>query len=135
MDAAQDRTGGGFPRAAAASAARGSSVDAGRIVVHPRVLEKVAQEAAASAFRVERSGISVDVSEGSRGVALRVATPLPVPDLDDTTAIAAGEPVLTRVAVIQEELKARVAHLIGRDVSRVDVTVTGAVIARKRRVK
>lgn len=135
MTVAAERTGGGFPRAAAASATESTSMDAGRIVVHPRVLEKVAQEAAASAFQVERSGISVDVSEGSRGVALRVATPLPVPDLDDTTAIASGEPVLARVAVIQEELTAQVAHLIGRDVSRVDVIVTGAVIARKRRVK
>ncbi|KAA9106503.1 hypothetical protein [Microbacterium rhizomatis] len=107
----------------------------GRIVVHPRVLEKVAREAAASTVGVDRGSLSVGVIEGSRGVAITVTTALPVPDLEDTAAIRAGQPVLARIAGIQEELRDRIGPLIGRDVARVDITITGAVIAQKRRVK
>ncbi|MGZ8804873.1 MAG: hypothetical protein ACXWZG_06185, partial [Microbacterium sp.] len=96
---------------------------------------KIARETAVGALGIVRSDISIDLNEGSRGVAVRVTAPLPVPDLDDTEAIQAGEPVLDRVARIQAELRERIAHLIGRDVSRVDFTVTGAVIAQKKRVK
>lgn len=129
------RIGGGLSQVAAAAPERELDSYAGRIVVQPRVLEKIAQESSASVVGVERGSISVEVSEGSRGMAVRVSTPLPVPDLEDTDAIRAGETVLARVARIQEEVRDRVAHLAGRDVSRVDVTITGAVIAQKRRVK
>lgn len=108
---------------------------AGRIVIQPRVLHKVAREAAAEALGVERGSLSVEVFEGSRGVAIAIASPLPVPDLDDTAAIQAAEPVLVRIARIQEELRDRIASLFGRTVARVDVTVTGAVVTRRGRVK
>jgi hypothetical protein len=107
----------------------------GRIVVHPRVLQKVAREVAASSLGVDRGSVSVDVLEGSHGVAIIVATPLPVPNLDDTDAVQAGEPVLAQVARIQEELRDGIGSLIGRYVARVDITITGALIAEKRRVR
>lgn len=126
-------------RSADANRAGGDPADpdsyAGRTVIQPRVLQKVAREAASEALGVDRGSLSLEVFEGSRGVAITIATPLPVPDLEDTAAIQAAEPVLVRVARIQEELRDRIAHLFGRAVARVDVTVTGAVVARKRRVK
>lgn len=111
------------------------SLHSGRIVVHPRVLEKVTQEVAANALQVERGSVSVEVSEGSRGIAVRLTAPLPVPDLDDTDAIRSGPSVVERVARIQEQTRDRVSALVGRDVTRVDVAITGALIAQKRRVK
>lgn len=124
------RVGGDLSEVAADGAAPN-----GRIVVQPRALEKIARESAAGELGIPRDDVSVELSEGSHGVAVRVTAPLPVPDLDDTTAIQAGEPVLERVARLQEALRERIGRLAGRDVSRVDITVTGAVIAQRRRVK
>ena len=107
----------------------------GRIDIEERVLVKVAREVSADTVGVDRGQVSVDVAESRGGIAVRVSTPLPIPALDDTVAIQAGKPVLERVASIQHEVRDRLAHLIGRDVVRVNVTVTGAVIAQKKRVK
>lgn len=107
----------------------------GRIVVEERVLVKVAREVSADTVGVDRGQVSVDVAEYGGGLAVRISTPLPIPALDDTMAIEAGKPVLERVASIQHELRDRLAHVIGRDVVRVNITVTGAVIAQKKRVK
>lgn len=107
----------------------------GRIVVAERVLAKVAREASADTVGVDRGQVSVDVAASHGGIAVRISTPLPIPALDDTTAIRGGEPVMERVASIQRELRDRLAHLIGREVVRVDITVTGAVVAPRRRVR
>ncbi|MGR0221169.1 hypothetical protein [Agromyces sp. ZXT2-6] len=107
----------------------------GRIVVEERVLVKVAREASADAVGVDRGQVSVDVAQYRGGIAVRIATPLPIPALDDTIAVRAGKPVLDRVASIQQELRDRLARLIGRDVVRVDITVTGAVVAQRKRVR
>lgn len=107
----------------------------GRIDIGERVLVKVAREVSADMVGVDRGQVSVEVAESRGGIAVRVSTPLPIPGLDDTVAIQAGEPVLERVASIQHELRDRLAHVIGRDVVRVNITVTGAVIAQKKRVK
>ncbi|MFD4420237.1 hypothetical protein ACFWN7_01885 [Agromyces sp. NPDC058484] len=107
----------------------------GRIDIRERVLVKVTQEAAATVIGVDRGDVSVDVGQFGHGIAVRIASPLPIPDLDDTAAIQSGMPVLDRVAAIQQQLRDRISHLLGRDVMRVNVTVTGAVIAEKRRVR
>ncbi len=107
----------------------------GRIDVAERVLVKVAREVSADTVGVDRGQVSVDVAESRGGIAVRISTPLPIPALDDTIAIQAGKPILDRVASIQHELRDRIAHLIGRDVVRVDITVTGAVVTQKKRVK
>lgn len=124
------RAGGDLSQVAA-----GTPAASGRITVQPRALEKIARESAAEALGVPRGDISVQVDEGSRGVAVRVLAPLPIPDLDDTAAIQGGQPLLERVALVQHSLQDRIARLIGRDVARVDLTVTGAVVAQKKRVK
>lgn len=107
----------------------------GRIVVAERALVKVARQASADAVGVDRGQVSVQVAESRGGIAVRISTPLPIPALDDTIAIRAGEPVLDRAASIQHELRDRLAYLIGRDVVRVDITVTGAVVAQRKRVR
>lgn len=123
----------GDPEAAATAAQR--PTHPGRIVVAQRVLAKVAREASADTVGVERGQVSVDVAETHGGIAVRISTPLPIPALDDTTAIRAGEPVMDRLSSIQQRLRDRLAHLIGRDVVRVDIIVTGAVVAQRKRVR
>lgn len=107
----------------------------GRIVVGERALVKVARQASADAVGVDRGQVSVQVAESRGGIAVRISTPLPIPALDDAIAIRAGQPVLDRAASIQHELRDRLAYLIGRDVVRVDITVTGAVVAQRKRVR
>ncbi|WP_082716819.1 hypothetical protein [Microterricola viridarii] len=130
MDSAQaGRTGGGAHRVADAA-----PTHPGRTVVRERVLVRVAEEATADALRVQRGHLSVEVSEARGGMALTISTPLPVPELDDIDAIQQGTPVLERVQAIQNQLRDRITQLTGRDVTRVNMTITGAVIAAKRRV-
>ena len=107
----------------------------GRIDVEERVLVKVAREVSADTVGVDRGRVSVEVAESHGGIAVRIFTPLPIPPLDDTIAIQAGTPVLEQVASVQHELRDRLAYLLGRDVVRVDITVTGAVVTPKKRVR
>jgi uncharacterized alkaline shock family protein YloU len=107
----------------------------GRIVVADRVLVKVAREATADTVGVDRGRVSVVVAESRGGIAVQISTPLPIAALDDSTAIRTGEGVMDRVASIQQALRDRLARLIGREVVRVDVTVTGAVVAQRKRVR
>lgn len=106
----------------------------GRIVIKERVLVKVVEEATADALRVDRGDVSVGVSEERGGMAVTISTPLPVPELDDVAAIQAGAPVLERVEAIQAQLRDRIGQLIGRDVTRINMTITGAAIAERKRV-
>jgi len=107
----------------------------GRITVEHRVLVKVAEQAAASAIGVDRRDLSVDVTDTRSGLVVRIATPLPVPHLDDTTAIESGQPVLGRVAELQQTLLYQIAYLTGRDIARVNMTITGALVEQRRRVQ
>lgn len=107
----------------------------GRIDVKERAVRKVAEEASARTIGVDRSDISVEVAEYGGGIALRLATPLPIPDLSDTAAIAAATPVLERVAGLQRNLQETIAQIVGRDVTRINITITGATVPPRRRVK
>lgn len=124
---------GGGPEAAAAAAPR--PTHPGRIVVAQRALAKVAREASADTVGVERGQVSVDIAESRGGIAVRISTPLPIPALDDTAAIRTGRPVMDRLASMQQDLRDRLALLVGRDVVRVDIIVTGAVVAQRKRVR
>ena len=119
---------GGGPTRVAAGAVPGGSSYPGRITVKERVLVKIAEEATATTLKV-------DVAEARGGLAVTIRTPLPIPNLEDTAAIAAGPPVLQRVAGIQEQLRDRIGRITGREVTRVNVTITGAVIAEQKRVR
>ena len=107
----------------------------GRIVIQDRVLEKVSEQATATTVGVDRRDVSVRVSEAHGGISATISCPLSVPDLDDTAAIESGTSVLERVAAAQTELRDRIAQLTGSKVTRVNITITGAVIAQKKRVR
>lgn len=113
----------------------GETAYPGRIDVKERAVRKVAEEASARTMGVDRSDISVEVSEYGGGIALRLATPLPIPDLDDAAAIAASVPVLERVANLQTELQSTISGIVGRRVTRINITITGATVPPRRRVK
>lgn len=66
---------------------------------------------------------------------MRIATPLPVPRLDDTAAIAQTVPVLERARDLQEQLQQSLSTILGRNVIRINLTVTGATIPERRRVQ
>lgn len=115
--------------------ATGETAYPGRIDVKERAVRKVAEEASARTVGVDRGDISVEVSEYGGGIALRLATPLPIPDLNDPAAVTSAVPVLERVANLQSELQSTLARLIGREVTRINITITGAIVPPRRRVK
>jgi hypothetical protein len=123
-------TGGGFTR----PVAEGLGV-AGRTDVAERVLVGIARAVSADVIGVPRIEVSVGVADRRDGMALRVSSPLPVPDLDDAAALRTAVPVLERAAQMQEQLRERLTHLLGRDIVRVDITVTGARMPERRRVR
>ncbi|MGO1768763.1 MAG: NTP pyrophosphohydrolase [Microbacterium sp.] len=106
----------------------------GAIRVRERVVEKVARQASAIAMGVPRSSVDVQVADWAGGLAVRVATALPIPDLDDTEAVRAERPIVERVREAQSVLAEELSRLTGREVRRVSVTVTGAVIPERKRV-
>lgn len=135
MDAAGTVRQGGDPQRVAAGTSPEEATAPGRITIKERVLVKVAEEATSASLGVDRGSVSVGIAEAQNGLAVTIGTPLPVPDLDDTEAIRAGNTVLERVGAIQSQLRDRIAEVTGRDVHRVNITITGAVMAEKKRVK
>lgn len=113
----------------AAPAVRGS------VHVRERVIEKVVREASAVRIGVPPGDVDVEVSEWGGGLAVRIATKLPIPHLDDTEAIRAAPTVIERLRQMQSVLGAELGRLTGRDIRRVSFTVTGATIPKRRRVR
>lgn len=107
----------------------------GRVDVKERVYRTVTEQASATLIGVPRGDVKVDVSEHPGGISVRIATPLPVPDLDDTVAISQSVPVLDRARHLQEQLQQDLTGLLGRDVTRINLTITGATIPERRRVR
>lgn len=108
---------------------------AGRTEVAERVLVGVARAVSADVIGVPRGKVSVGVADRRDGMALKVSSPLPVPDLDDVDAVRSTVPVLERAAQMQEQLRERLTHVLGRNVTRVDITVTGALTPERKRVR
>lgn len=107
----------------------------GRVRVRERVIDKLVREASAVAIGVPRDIVNVDVSEWAGGLAVRVATKLPIPDLEDTEAILAASSIVDRVRSLQSTLAGEFARLTGREIRRVTFTVTGAIIPEHKRVR
>lgn len=106
----------------------------GRTVVHARVLSRVAHEACATRLRVRREQLSVDVVEHAGGIALVVRSPVPIDDLADAAATTAQPTLFDRLSAVQEALRDEVTRVLGRSVTRVDIIVTGACVATRKRV-
>jgi|SRR5690349_19703884 len=131
MAADQHIIAGGAP----AGVTTGGVTVPGRIDVKDRVYRTVTEQASATLIGVPRGDVRVDVTEHPGGIAVRIATPLPIPDLDDAAAIANAVPVLDRARQLQEELQQRLTTLLGRDVNRINLTITGATTPVRRRVQ
>lgn len=107
----------------------------GRVVVRERVLRKVAQAAAADHVGVDRGSVVAAVADGRDSVAVRLRTPVPVPDLRDTAAIESAGPILEQAERLQADLRSVLARIYGREVARIDLTIDGATTPVKRRVR
>jgi hypothetical protein len=123
------------PGGGPAGVAAGGDAVPGRIDVRERVYRTVTEQASATLIGVPRGDVKVDVAEHPGGIAVRIATPLPVPDLDDTAAIAQSMPVLDRARQLQEQLQQSLSRMLGREVTRINLTITGATIPERRRVR
>lgn len=115
--------------------ATGGATVPGRVDVRERVYRTVTEQASAVLIGVPRGDVKVDVAEHPGGFAVRIATPLPVPNLDDTVAIEQGVPVLERARQLQEQLQTRLTGILGRDITRINITITGATIPERSRVR
>ncbi len=108
---------------------------AGRIEVRERVVRKVSEQIAAQVIGVDVGSVSATAVDHRGGVAVRVKAPMPVPSLDDTEAVRAAGPVVDAAQRMQRLLQDRLATVLGRPVTRVDITITGATTPVKRRVR
>ncbi len=99
-----------------------------------RVLQKTAERAAADIIGVDAKGVHVEIVSARDTAAVRVTSPFPVPRLDDTAAVQAATPVLEAAAAAQSELRTRLSRLFGREISRVDLTISGATAPQRKRV-
>lgn len=112
----------------------GPGLPAGRVSISDRVLQKTAERAAADIVGVDAKSVRVEIVSARDTAAVRVTTPFPVPRLDDTEAVRAATPVLEAARVAQTELRLRLTHLFGREISRVDLTISGATAPQRKRV-
>lgn len=112
----------------------GPGLPAGRVHIADRVLQKTAERAAADIIGVDAKNVRVEIVSARETAVVRVTTPFPVPRLDDTAAVRASIPVLEAAHTAQGELRSRLSRLFGRDVSRVDLTISGATAPQRKRV-
>ncbi|MFJ4159449.1 hypothetical protein [Microbacterium testaceum] len=112
----------------------GPGLPAGRVTISDRVLQKTAERAAADIIGVDAKSVRVEIVSARQTAAVRVTTAFPVPRLDDTEAVRAATPVLEAARVAQTELRSRLTHLFGREISRVDLTISGASAPQRKRV-
>ncbi|WOF23215.1 hypothetical protein N8K70_00675 [Microbacterium betulae] len=113
----------------------GEAAPAGRIEVRERVLRKIARTASASAIGIDSGDVTAHVVDHRGGIAVRVRAPLPVPDLADDLAVGNATSVIDRARALQEDLHTRLTQILGRDVKRVEITIDGARVNRKGRVR
>lgn len=124
------RPGGGV--AAATGAASGL---AGRVDVRERVVRKVSEQIASQVIGVDVDRVSVTASDHRGGVAVRIQAPFPVPSLDDTDAVRAAGAVVDTAREAQRQVQEELSRVLGKPVTRVDITVSGATTPARRRVR
>lgn len=124
------RPGGGVT-----AATGGTSGVPGRVDVRERVVRKVSEQIASRVIGVDVDRVSVTASDHRDGVAIRIQAPLPVPSLDDTTAVRAVGAVVDTAREMQRRVQAELSRVLGKPVTRVDITVNGATTPVRRRVR
>lgn len=101
----------------------------GHISVAPRVLQKVGSAVVADSLSVDRHDVHVDARDDEGRLALRISTPISIPQLSPDVDVHAGG-VLGTVRALQETVTTRVLAITGRAVSNVDVTVTASQLTK-----
>ncbi|UIN31008.1 hypothetical protein [Microbacterium binotii] len=107
----------------------------GRTLVAERALVAVCEQVAARAVGITRREVTVRLGATAGALAVRVEAPLPVPDLSDEAVSAESDTVTARGHRIREQIRTDIAALTGREVRRIDLTITGARIEKRRRVR
>lgn len=128
--AAAIRPGGGIT-----AATGGTSGVPGRVDVRERVVRKVSEQIASRVIGVDVGRVSVSASDHRDGVAVRIQAPVPVPPLDDTAAVRAAGAVVDTVREVQRRVQEELSRVLGKPVTRVDITVNGATTPARRRVR
>lgn len=124
------RPGGGVP-----AATGGTSGLAGRVDVRERVVRKVSEQIASQVIGVDVDRVTVTASDYRDGVAVRIQAPMPVPSLEDTAAVQALGAIVDIAQDAQRRVQEQLGRVLGRPVTRVDITVTGATTPVQRRVR
>lgn len=124
------RSGGGVT-----AATGGTSGVPGRVDVRERVVRKVSEQIASRVIGVDVDRVSVTASDYRDGVAVRIQAPVPVPSLDDTAAVRAAGAVVDTAREVQRRVQEELSRVLGKPVTRVDITVNGATTPVKRRVR
>lgn len=124
------RPGGGVT-----AATGGASGLAGRVDVRERVVRKVSEQIASQVIGVDVDRVSVTASDHRGGVAVRIQAPFPVPSLDDSEAVRAAGAVVDIAREAQRRVQEELGRVLGKPVTRVDITVTGATTPVRRRVR
>jgi hypothetical protein len=107
----------------------------GRTVVHDRVVLKVVEQLCATALQVDRGSVTAKVSSTRGQMTVTVASPLSIPPLDDDTAVHAAGSIVDRLSATQTSLRERIGRVTGREVARVNITISGAILSKARRVQ
>ncbi|WP_029150570.1 hypothetical protein [Microbacterium indicum] len=107
----------------------------GVVRVRERVVDAVVREASAAAIGVARDEVSTEVSEWAGGLSVRVSARFPIPDLSDADAVRAATPIPDRARAVQSSLADTLARLTGREIRRVSVAITGAIVPPRKRVR
>lgn len=107
----------------------------GRIDVRERVVRKLSEQVAAQAIGVPVDAVRVTASDYRDGVAVRIDAPVPVPSLTDTEAIRSMGAVVDAAREMQRVVQDELARVLGKPVTRVDITISGATTPTRRRVR
>lgn len=112
----------------------GRAAPAGRTEVRDKAIQKVCDHVAAQTVGVSPDRVRTWATDHRGGIALRIEAPMPVPPLSDTAAITAAGSVLVQAERVQREVRAELTRMLGSPVTRIDLTITGAVLMSRRRV-
>jgi hypothetical protein len=104
----------------------------GRVAISSRALERTAVAIAAGALRVPPSTVRVTLADEAGLLGVSVTAPLRTTALRST---APADGIVTRVQAARRDIRAELTELAGREIGRVNVTISRADIREEKRVR
>ncbi|RKR76090.1 hypothetical protein [Frondihabitans australicus] len=101
----------------------------GHVSIAPRVITRVSGAVVGEALDIDRRDVRVEAYDDSGRLGLRVWTPVGISPLAADADVPAGG-VLGLLRELQATVATRLLSIADREVSRVDVTVTGSTVER-----